>query len=102
MSATPTKVYPLAGVSAPGIPHVVHELPSQKAAEEYEATGAFTTNAKHPDRIPDEEIPLPVDAPTHVVTLTGTVPIDQVEAEAPAAPPSTPTTDTPAEPGQEA
>lgn len=63
MAATPTRVYPLRGVFAPGVPHRVHELPSIKAAEVLLATGAFTDDPQHADRIPDDEIPGAVDEP---------------------------------------
>ena len=61
MAAQPTKVYPLQGVYAVGIPHVVTVAESKAEAEALEATGAFTTNANHPDRIRDTDEPV---APT--------------------------------------
>lgn len=63
MAGTPTRVYPLRGVSAPGVPHRVHELPSKADAQVLVDTGAFTLNARDPDRIPDDEIPGQVDEP---------------------------------------
>ena len=108
MSATPTKVYPLRDRIAPGVPHVVTELPSKAEAEALEATGAFTTNPNDPNRIPDAEIPQAVDAPTHVVGNGGLV--EAIEAEAPApkaasktaTPASSSTSSEPAPSGQEA
>lgn len=62
--ATPVKVYPLqraenglplAGV--PGVPHVAHEVATKKEAEELLATGAWTDNPNHSDRVPANPAP---------------------------------------------
>jgi hypothetical protein len=86
MTAKPTTVYPLAGVFAPGVPHVTTEAPSKAAAAELEATGAFTTDPAHPNRQPDPEAPAAVNAPTPAGPTAATA------ADAPA-----PTTELPTE-----
>lgn len=61
MAAVPTRVYPLsrsAGVplaGVPGVPHIAHEVPSKAEAEALEASGAFTTDARHPDRLAGDD-----------------------------------------------
>jgi hypothetical protein len=56
------KVYPLAGVFMPGIPHVVTEVETKKEAEALIATGAFTDNPNDPRRIPPAEAEQPAPA----------------------------------------
>ena len=41
MSATPTKVFPIPGRFAVGIPRVAHEVPTKGEAEDLVATGYF-------------------------------------------------------------
>lgn len=69
--ATATKVYPIRGYHAPGVPHIPHELPSKKDAQVLLDTGAFTDNPNHPDRLPDSEIHLPVDEPVTTSEVEG-------------------------------
>ncbi len=61
--APPTKAYPLAGVFVPGTPHVVTEAATKAEAEALEATGAFTLNANHPDRVPADAVATTTPAP---------------------------------------
>jgi len=49
----------------PGVPHIVHEVETRKQADELIATGVFTDNANHADRVPSTE-------PTKPVADTGT------------------------------
>jgi hypothetical protein len=53
VSAKPTKLYPLAGRYLNDVPHAVHVVATKAQADDLEASGAFTTNANHPDRDPD-------------------------------------------------
>ncbi len=55
MPAEPTKVYPLRGRFVNGVPHVVTETATKKEADELVASGAFTDNPRHPDRLDPEE-----------------------------------------------
>lgn len=63
MAAIVTKAYPLSSVNGvpiqgiPGVPHVVTEAPTKADAEALEATGAFTLNPSHPDRLRDADAP---------------------------------------------
>lgn len=64
MAAKPTTVYPLARTpngqdiaGVPGVPHVKHVVETAKEAEDLEATGAFTTNANHADRLAEPDVP---------------------------------------------
>lgn len=67
--ATPVRVYPLLrspnGVELaglPGVPHVAHEVETRKEADELIASGVFTDNANHADRVPSTEPSKPVAA----------------------------------------
>lgn len=79
MAATPTKAYPLRGRFVPGVPHVVTEAASKAEAEALEATGAFTLDPRHAERIPDAEIPLAVEhPPTPATPAPDTAPAEEV------------------------
>lgn len=54
MPAQPTKVYPLSTNYLMGVPHVTTEVATKKEADDLIATGAFTDNPQHPDRLREE------------------------------------------------
>ncbi len=54
MPAQPQKVYPVRGRYVLGVPHTTHVVETKAEAEELIASGAFTDNPRHPDRLDDE------------------------------------------------
>ncbi len=59
MAAVKTKVYALSTGYLHGTPHQDHEVATKGEAEELEASGAFTTDPRHPDRLRSDPEPTP-------------------------------------------
>ncbi len=65
MAAQPVKVYALKNVYLRDVPHVDHETETKAEAEALVATGAFTDNPRHPDRLHVDDPPPLAAKPTH-------------------------------------
>jgi hypothetical protein len=53
MASKATRVYPVRGRSLAGVPAAVHYVPTKADADALVASGAFTTNARDPERVDD-------------------------------------------------
>ena len=58
----PTRIYPVKGFYLNTTPHIEQVVETRAEADELIATGAFTDDPRHPDRLREETPETPADA----------------------------------------